>query len=101
MFRRRVQVLPFAIAALAASGAWAVAAADLGAPAGRLAVAQWIKGTPVEVAAGSSTNVYVVEFWATWCPPCRMSIPHLTALQDRFRDRGLVIVGISDEPAAT
>jgi cytochrome c biogenesis protein CcmG/thiol:disulfide interchange protein DsbE len=39
----------------------------------------------------------LVEFWATWCGPCRRSIPHLNELQARFKDR-LVVVGLSDEP---
>ena len=39
----------------------------------------------------------VVEFWATWCPPCRKSIPHLNELNKKFKDKGLVIIGVSDE----
>jgi thiol-disulfide isomerase/thioredoxin len=39
----------------------------------------------------------VVEFWATWCPPCRASIPHLNELNKKYKDKGLVIIGISDE----
>ena len=39
----------------------------------------------------------IVEFWATWCPPCRASIPHLNAINKKFKEKGLVIVGISDE----
>lgn len=42
-------------------------------------------------------KVVLVNFWATWCPPCRKEIPDLQALYDRFKDRGLVILGISDE----
>ncbi|MDX6767484.1 MAG: TlpA disulfide reductase family protein [Candidatus Methylacidiphilales bacterium] len=39
----------------------------------------------------------VVEFWATWCGPCRDSIPHMNKIHDQFKDRGLVIIGITDE----
>lgn len=39
----------------------------------------------------------IVEFWATWCPPCRQSIPHLNEVYAKFKDRGLVIVGITNE----
>lgn len=39
----------------------------------------------------------VVEFWATWCPPCRESIPHLNKLHQAYKDKGVVIIGISDE----
>jgi len=41
-------------------------------------------------------KVVLVNFWATWCPPCRAEIPDLVKLQDKYRDR-LVIVGISED----
>lgn len=41
----------------------------------------------------------LLEFWATWCPPCRKSIPHLNELWGKYKDRGLEIVGVTDEPA--
>ena len=62
-----------------------------------MAVAHWVKGEPVDVSSG----VHVVEFWATWCPPCRTSIPHLTELQEKFKDRGVNIIGVSNEELAT
>ncbi len=75
-------------------------AADLGSPAPALDIAQWIKGGPVALADGKGKKVYVVEFWATWCPPCRTSIPHLTSLQKKFKDKGIEFIGISDEQTA-
>ena len=76
-------------------------AAKIGDPAAPLRVAQWIRKGPVDLAAGKDKTVYVVEFWATWCPPCRQSIPHLSELQARFKDQGVVVVGISDEKSKT
>jgi thiol-disulfide isomerase/thioredoxin len=39
----------------------------------------------------------LIEFWATWCPPCRASIAHLNDLDKKYHDRGLEIVGVTGE----
>jgi peroxiredoxin len=45
-------------------------------------------------------KVVLVNFWATWCPPCRKEMPDLDSLYNRFRDQGFVVLAISDEEAA-
>ena len=45
-------------------------------------------------------KVVLVNFWATWCPPCRKELPDLEQLSQRFKDQGLVVLAISDEDLA-
>jgi len=70
---------------------------SLGGPAPKITGLTWIKGGPVEIKKGS---VYVIEFWTTWCPPCKYTIPHLTELQKKYKDK-VTIIGISNEPVST
>jgi peroxiredoxin len=42
-------------------------------------------------------KVVLVNFWATWCPPCRKEMPDLNTLYQRFKDQGFVILAVSDE----
>ena len=46
-------------------------------------------------------KVYVLEFWATWCGPCRQGMPHLTKVAEEMKPKGVVVVGISDEKPDT
>lgn len=82
----------------AAAAPWA-AALELGDPAPGLRIQEWVKGEPVE--SFLDGQVYIVEFWATWCAPCEASIPHLTEMQQEYAEKGLTIIGISDEDAST
>lgn len=90
---RRVSLYTFALAALCAapSAALARTPGDSPAPAfsfrdleGKVFRLSDYRGKPV-----------LVDFWATWCAPCRTSLPHLSTLQERYRNRGLVVVGLS------
>jgi thiol-disulfide isomerase/thioredoxin len=45
-------------------------------------------------------KIVLVNFWATWCPPCRKEMPDLQALYEKYKDQGLVVLAIDDEEVA-
>jgi thiol-disulfide isomerase/thioredoxin len=72
------------------TGAWAQQL-GIGDPAPALTVKEFVKGTPIS--SLEKGKAYVVEFWATWCGPCRTSIPHLTELQKKYPN--ITFIGVS------
>ena len=69
---------------------------DIGDPAPPLKIAEWVKGAPIDLSSKAARKkVHVVEFWAVWCPPCKMSVPLLTGMQKKY-PKDLVIVGVTE-----
>lgn len=60
-------------------------------PAPDISVERWLTGVP-----DMQGKFVLIDFWATWCGPCRRSIPHLNELYAKFKDK-LVVIGISAE----
>ncbi len=71
-----------------------------GEPAPELRFARVEDGTTASL-ADHRGEVVLLNFWATWCPPCRGELPDLDRLQETYRGRGLVVLQISDEPRET
>lgn len=100
MFRRRrmarsfvsfVAVIAFLFLACADS---AQAQIKIGDKAPALVISDWIKGEPVDLAKNDGKKLHLVEFWATWCPPCIFSIPLLSDLQKKY-EKDLTIIGVT------
>src|SRR5208283_4177437 len=72
----------------------------VGAPAPVWKDTQVVSGVFPAALAALRGHVVLLDFWATWCAPCRVSIPKLEALQSRYGAQGLSVVGISTEDPA-
>ena len=86
------KILATAVLMASVVAAFADATLTIGKPAPAIKVSKWVKGTPVE--GFKKGNIYVVEFWATWCGPCKVSIPHLTEMAKKFKDK-VTFIGVS------
>ena len=61
-----------------------------------------IDGHPLSLSSFKGNSVVILDFWATWCPPCRMTMPVLQRLKESLGSRGLVVLSINlrENPAA-
>src|SRR4030042_351495 len=62
-----------------------------GGPPPPIQIEEWITSHPPALTG----RVYVLEFWATWCPPCVKSIPHMIELANKYKDKDVSFIGIS------
>lgn len=63
----------------------------VGDPAPALKASKWLQGT--EVKSFEKGKIYIVEFWATWCGPCIVMMPHMSDMQQEYKDKGVTFIG--------
>ena len=92
--RRNGTGIALAVAAMWAAGVSAGAAAGVQVKAGDRLPA--LATCPMEgTVPNLQGKIVVVDFWASWCGPCRKSFPEWNAIQQQYKDQGLVVVGIN------
>ena len=88
---------------MVASATSAHGALPPGTPAPSLSLAKWVKSGPVDLLNAKTAkggHFFMIEFWATWCVPCQQLMPHLSSLQQKYKNSGLVVLGVSTENPA-
>lgn len=87
----------------------AMLAAMLLAPAARAGILDWFTGASVgavlpahdaQLVAGQvpdNAKLTLIDFWATWCAPCRNNVPRLNEMAQRFAPRGMTLIAVSKE----
>jgi thiol-disulfide isomerase/thioredoxin len=69
-------------------------------PAPEIQADYWLNSDPLSL-EGLRGKIVVLEFWATWCPPCRTTIPHLAKMYNEYKDKGVVFVSLTNEKRET
>ncbi len=71
----------------------------VGRNAPEITIREWITSNPPDIKS-LENRIYVIEFWATWCAPCKESIPHLIKLADKYRESGVLFISLSADKSA-
>jgi cytochrome c biogenesis protein CcmG, thiol:disulfide interchange protein DsbE len=78
----------------------AVNAAGVGDAAPELKAREWINSASPMTLSNLKDKVVVVEFWATWCGPCVASIPHIIQINNKYKSKNVVLIGMTDQKKA-
>ncbi len=89
-----VVMLSLIVPAILLYGCASISAQDQSAPDIKL---QDIKGNAIQLSSFKG-KVIILDFFATWCPPCRQEIPDFIALQEEYKDKDFVMIGVSLTP---
>jgi thiol-disulfide isomerase/thioredoxin len=71
----------------------------IGTMAPAIQIDEWITPQPPSQ-SDLNGRVYVLEFWATWCPPCVQSIPHMIELADKYKDKAVPFIALSTDSSS-
>lgn len=78
----------------------ACAEINVGASAPEISAENWLNGNGITLSENKD-KIIVVEFWATWCPPCRESIKHLKKMNANYKTKNVIFVSLTNEDKAT
>ncbi len=71
----------------------------VGDKAPEITIREWITENPPNL-KNLAERVYIVEFWTTWCPACVQIVPDLSALYNKYKDKGLELIALSQDKSA-
>ena len=97
---KRAAVVAMVLGLVAGTWGPAARASLVGKEAPEIQAQYWLNA-PALALQGLRGKIVVVEFWATWCPPCRASIPHLVEMNHKFAAQGVVFISLTDEDRKT